>query len=107
MLALLLLGIPRIRDKPGDIFVTNMLIHVPSLNQRKDDIPVLTEHFLHHSALEYNQPTKTIEPGAMQLLTKHQWTGNIRELKNAVERLVVLADKVITKKDIESYILMK
>jgi two-component system, NtrC family, nitrogen regulation response regulator NtrX len=84
-----------------------MLIHVPSLNQRKDDIPVLTEHFLHHIALEYNQPTKTIEPAAMQLLTKHQWTGNIRELKNAVERLVVLADKVITKKDIETYILMK
>jgi DNA-binding NtrC family response regulator len=84
-----------------------MLIHVPSLNQRKEDIPVLAEHFLHHFALEYNQPTKTFEPAAMQLLTKHHWTGNIRELKNAVERLVVLADQVITKKDIETYILMK
>lgn len=84
-----------------------ILIHVPSLNNRKEDIPLLTEHFLHHIAQEYNQPAKTIEPAAMQLLTKHNWTGNIRELKNAVERLIILADKVITKKDIETYILMK
>lgn len=84
-----------------------ILIHVPSLNNRKEDIPLLTEHFLHHIAQEYNQPTKAIEPAAMQLLTKHNWTGNIRELKNAVERLIILADKVITKKDIETYILMK
>jgi DNA-binding NtrC family response regulator len=84
-----------------------ILMHVPSLNNRKEDIPLLTEHFLYHIALEYNQPTKTIEPDAMQLLTKHNWTGNIRELKNAVERLIILADNVITKKDIETYILME
>jgi len=84
-----------------------ILIHVPSLNNRKEDIPLLTEHFLQHIAQEYNQPKKEIDASAMQLLTKHNWTGNIRELKNAVERLIILADKVITKKDIETYILMK
>lgn len=84
-----------------------ILIHVPSLNNRREDIPLLTEHFLIHIANEYNQPKKEIEASAMQLLAKHNWTGNIRELKNAVERLIILADKVITKKDIETYILMK
>ena len=84
-----------------------ILIHVPSLNNRREDIPLLTEHFLEHIANEYNQPKKEIEAAAMQLLAKHNWTGNIRELKNAVERLIILADKLITKKDIETYILMK
>jgi DNA-binding NtrC family response regulator len=84
-----------------------ILIHVPSLNNRREDIPLLTEHFLQLIANEYNQPKKEIEPAAMQLLAKHNWTGNIRELKNAVERLIILADKLITKKDIETYILMK
>jgi two-component system, NtrC family, nitrogen regulation response regulator NtrX len=84
-----------------------ILIRVPSLNERREDIPLLVEHFLHHIANEYHQTKKGIEPAAMQLLSKHNWTGNIRELKNAVERLIILSDKVITKKDIESYILMK
>lgn len=83
-----------------------ILIHVPSLNNRREDIPYLVDHFLVQIANEYNQPPKEIESAAMQLLSKHNWTGNIRELKNVVERLIILSDKKITKKDIETYILM-
>ncbi|MDI9319108.1 MAG: sigma-54 dependent transcriptional regulator [Phycisphaerales bacterium] len=83
-----------------------ILIHVPSLNDRREDIPYLVEHFLIQIANEYNQPPKEIEAAAMQLLSKHNWTGNIRELKNVVERLIILSDKKITQKDIETYILM-
>lgn len=84
-----------------------ILIHVPSLNDRKEDVPLLVEHFLQLIANEYNQPAKSIDNAAMQLLAKHNWTGNIRELKNVVERLIILSDKTITKKDIETYIFMK
>jgi len=84
-----------------------ILIHVPSLNERREDIPLLAEHFLMMIAKEYNQPEKSIDASALQLLTKHDWTGNIRELKNAIERLVILSDKTITKQDIETYIFMK
>lgn len=84
-----------------------ILIHVPSLNDRREDVPMLTQHFLELIATEYNQPTKEMEPAAMQLLARHNWTGNIRELKNVVERLIILSEKKITKKDIETYIFMK
>ena len=84
-----------------------ILIHVPSLNNRRDDIPLLVHHFLKEIAEDYHQPEKEIDNAAMELLSKHNWTGNIRELKNAVERLVILSDKKIGKKDIETYILMK
>lgn len=84
-----------------------ILIHVPSLNDRREDVPLLVEHFLVQIAGEYNQPVKEIESAALQMLAKHNWTGNIRELKNVVERLIILSDKKITKKDIESYIFMK
>lgn len=84
-----------------------ILIDVPSLNNRRDDIPLLVNHFLKEIAEEYQQPVKEIEHSAMGLLSKHNWTGNIRELKNAVERLIILSDKKISKKDIETYILMK
>jgi two-component system, NtrC family, nitrogen regulation response regulator NtrX len=84
-----------------------ILIHVPSLNDRKEDIPMLVEHFLETIANDYNQPIKDIDSAAIQALSKHNWTGNIRELKNVVERLIILSDKKITKKDIETYIFMK
>lgn len=84
-----------------------ILIHVPSLNDRREDIPLLVEHFLQLIANEYNQPVKEIESAAVQALAKHNWTGNIRELKNVVERLIILSDKKITKSDIDTYILMK
>lgn len=84
-----------------------IIIQVPSLNNRREDIPLLTDHFVKQIANEYNQPAKKIESDAMKLLAQHNWTGNIRELKNAIERLIILSDKEITKKDIETYILMK
>lgn len=84
-----------------------ILIHVPSLNEREEDIPLLINHFLQIIAQEYKQPVKEIEPQAVQALCKHRWTGNIRELKNIVERLVILSDKKITRKNVDTYIFMK
>lgn len=83
-----------------------ILIQVPSLNARRDDIPALINHFLKDISEEYKQPVKEIEPDAVNALTQHNWTGNIRELRNVVERLIILSDKVITKKDVEAYILI-
>jgi len=84
-----------------------ILIHVPSLNERKDDIPALIEHFLKEISEEYKQPVKEIDADAIKALQNYNWTGNIRELRNVVERLIILSDKKITKKDIESYIILK
>ena len=84
-----------------------ILIHVPSLNDRRDDIPALIEHFLKDIAEEYKQPIKEIEDAAIKALQAYNWTGNIRELRNVVERLTILSDKKISKKDVESYIFMK
>lgn len=82
-----------------------ILIQVPSLNNRRDDIPLLIDHFLKDLCDEYKQPVKEIEPAAVTALQNYNWTGNIRELRNVVERLIILSDKKITKKDVESYIL--
>jgi DNA-binding NtrC family response regulator len=84
-----------------------ILIHVPSLNDRRDDIPRLVDHFLKEIAQEYNQPVKAIDADAVKAMQQYNWTGNIRELRNAVERLTILSDKKITRKDVESYIFMK
>lgn len=81
-----------------------VLIKVPTLNERSDDIPELVEHFLQDISAEYNQPEKSIDKGALDALQKHNWTGNIRELRNAVERLIIFSDKKIVKKDVEMYI---
>ncbi len=82
-----------------------ILIKVPSLNERKTDIPLLVDHFLKEISEEYKQPVKQIDEAAVEALQKYNWTGNIRELRNVIERLIILADKKITKKDIETYIL--
>lgn len=82
-----------------------ILIQVPSLNNRRDDIPLLIDYFLKDLCEEYKQPVKEIEPAAVKALQEYNWTGNIRELRNVVERLIILSDKKITKKDVESYIL--
>lgn len=82
-----------------------VLIHVPSLNQRTDDIPELVAYFLKQISEEYKQPEKEIEKDAVRLLQQYKWTGNIRELRNVVERLIILSDSKITKKDVEKYIL--
>ncbi len=80
-----------------------ILIHVPSLNQRKDDIPSLTEHFLDEICGDYGIPVKKIEQDAIEALQARNWTGNIRELRNVVERLVIMSDKNITKQDVIDY----
>lgn len=82
-----------------------ILIQVPSLNDRRDDIPMLIDHFLKDLSEEYKQPAKEIDAAAVTALQQYNWTGNIRELRNVVERLIILSDKKITKKDVESYIL--
>ena len=80
-----------------------ILIHVPSLNQRKDDIPMLSEHFLQEICGEYGVPTKKIEKDAVEALQARNWTGNIRELRNVVERLIIMSGKSITKQDVLDY----
>jgi DNA-binding NtrC family response regulator len=84
-----------------------ILINVPSLNQRRDDIPLLIEHFMREISEDYKQPVKEIEVDAVDALQQYNWTGNIRELRNIVERLIILSDKTITKKDVDSFIFMK
>ena len=84
-----------------------IIIHVPSLNERREDVPLLVEYFLDIIAAEYGQPKKTIEPKAMDALQQHNWTGNIRELRNVVERLIILSGKTIALEDVESYVLPK
>ncbi len=82
-----------------------IIIHVPSLNERRDDVPSLVEHFLDIIASEYGQPKKTIDKNAMDALKAYNWTGNIRELRNVIERLVILSGKTITLADVENYVL--
>ncbi|MEA5138286.1 sigma-54-dependent transcriptional regulator [Arcicella rigui] len=74
-------------------------IHVPPLAQRRDDIPLLVEKFLQDVATEYGQPAKAVEDEAMKYLQSLPWTGNVRELRNVVERLVIMCNEVITYED--------
>jgi DNA-binding NtrC family response regulator len=80
-----------------------ILIHVPSLNERKDDIPLLAAHFLKEICEDYSMPGRQFSPEALKELQKIDWTGNIRELHNVVERLVILCDKKITDKDVRNF----
>jgi DNA-binding NtrC family response regulator len=84
-----------------------ILIHVPSLNERKSDIPLLVNKFLGDIAEEYGQARKEIDKKALDALMQHNWTGNIRELRNVVERLVILSGKEIMASDVQSYVLPK
>lgn len=77
-----------------------ILIHVPSLNERRDDVPLLAEKFLEDICGEYGIAKKGIEPAALDELKAYNWSGNIRELRNVVERLVILGGKTITREDI-------
>jgi len=81
-----------------------ILIHVPSLNERKDDIPTLAKHFLQQVCEEYGMSQKEFAPDALKALQTINWTGNIRELRNVVERLVILCDKKITAADVNTYV---
>ncbi|MCP9750088.1 sigma-54 dependent transcriptional regulator [Ferruginibacter sp. HRS2-29] len=84
-----------------------IIIHVPSLNERRDDIPLLVDYFLELIAGEYGQTKKVIEADAMEALKNYDWTGNIRELRNVVERLIILSDKTISLDDVKSYVIPK
>ena len=82
-----------------------ILIHVPSLNERRDDIPVLVDQFLEDICSDYGIAKKNIDEDAIKLLKEYDWTGNIRELRNVVERLVILSAKTITEEDVMSYVM--
>ena len=82
-----------------------ILIKVPPLNARREDIPELISHFMKEISEDYKQPVKEIESAAISALQQFNWTGNIRESRNVVERLIILSDKKITKKDVETYII--
>lgn len=84
-----------------------IIIHVPSLNDRRDDIPALIHHFLEAICTEYGIPVKGIENEAIEALKHNNWTGNIRELRNVVERLIILSGKTISASDVSSYVLLR
>ena len=77
-----------------------ILINVPSLNDRRDDIPLLIDHFAHKIASEQGVVTKKFTKKALALLKSYDWTGNIRELRNVVERLIILGGAEITEEDV-------
>ncbi len=81
-----------------------ILIKVPPLNDRKDDIPLLVDKFLKDIAEDYGTKAKDIDKKALAALSKHDWTGNIRELRNVVERLVIMGENEITEGDVKKYI---
>ncbi len=87
--------------------ISVILIHVPSLNDRKEDIPLLTEKFLEDICSDYGIARKVIDKTAMDELEGYNWTGNIRELRNVVERLVILSGKSITSEDVMNNVLPK
>ncbi|PTN10290.1 DNA-binding NtrC family response regulator [Mangrovibacterium marinum] len=80
-----------------------ILIQVPALNERPEDIPLLADHFINQICGEYGMPIKTIEQDAIEKLQQMKWTGNIREFRNVIERLIILCDKKITGNDVDAF----
>ncbi|MDD5570406.1 MAG: sigma-54 dependent transcriptional regulator [Bacteroidales bacterium] len=83
--------------------ISVIVINVPSLNQRKEDIPLLANHFLKELCETQGKPLMKFSDDAVAELQKINWTGNVRELRNVVERLIILCNKTITGKDIQIY----
>jgi len=81
-----------------------ILIHVPSLNERKDDIPLLAERFVKEICEDNKMPYKKVTPKALLALREIEWSGNIRELHNVIERLVILSEDKITEDDVNRYV---
>jgi two-component system, NtrC family, nitrogen regulation response regulator NtrX len=81
-----------------------IVIKVPALSDRKEDIPLLTDRFLDDIAEEYGARKKIIHPNAMNALKLHSWSGNIRELRNVLERLVIMSGDEITVDDVSKYL---
>ena len=82
-----------------------IVITVPALDDRKSDIPLLVDYFINQICAESGKSVRPIEPEAMKLLVERSWTGNIRELRNVVERLLILSGPTITADDVRSYAL--
>ena len=80
-----------------------ILIKVPPLRERKGDVAILVKYFLDSICREYHIPTKEIDDRAVALLSEKPWSGNIRELRNVIERLVVLSEERITSNDVDAY----
>lgn len=80
-----------------------IVIRVPSLSERKEDIPLLADHFLGMISEEYGQPRKEITSGAIKALQELKWSGNVREFRNVMERLVILSPKAIDDKMVKAY----
>lgn len=80
-----------------------IIIQVPSLNDRVEDIQMLADHFIELICAEQGMPKKTITPKAIDELKKIKWTGNIREFRNVIERLIILCNKEITEQDVKSF----
>ena len=80
-----------------------ILIQVPALNDRRDDIPELIQKFLNDIAADYGNKPKKVAPAALEYLKGLDWRGNIRELRNVVERLVIMSDEVITEADAQAF----
>ncbi|PRP65990.1 sigma-54-dependent transcriptional regulator [Nonlabens agnitus] len=80
-----------------------ILLNVPSLNERREDIALLVEHFSNKISTEQGMPVKSFDDKAIKLLQEYDWTGNIRELRNVVERLIILGGKQISEKDVKLF----
>ena len=80
-----------------------ILIDVPALNNRREDIPLLVNHFAEKIAIEQGTAQKKFSPKAIVLLQEYDWTGNIRELRNVVERLIILGSDKVTEKDVSLF----
>ena len=82
-----------------------IVINMPTLDDRKSDIPLLVDYFIDQICSETGMPPREVDADAMQLLVEKSWTGNIRELRNVVERLLILSGNRITASDIKAYVL--
>ena len=81
-----------------------IVMNVPTLNERSDDIPLLVEYFINQICAETGMHKRKVDADAMKLLVEKNWTGNIRELRNVVERLLILSGDRITASDVKSYV---
>jgi DNA-binding NtrC family response regulator len=82
-----------------------IVMNVPTLDERKSDIPLLVDFFVDQICSETGMLPREIDPDAMQMLVEKSWTGNIRELRNVVERLLILSGNRITASDVQSYVM--
>ena len=83
--------------------ISVIIIHVPPLCERVEDIPILTRYFIDQICEESGMPPRKIDDDAIEELQKYKWTGNVRELRNVTERLLILSNNVITKEDVINY----